>query len=78
MALNFSRAAPPRFLENLESSTPMLRGITLTKILHYVVNAECMARDTIMLFIFNKVDTNQINHFSMEKTLNYITVFLYA
>ena len=32
MALNFSRSAPPRFLENLEISTPMAKTTDKFKI----------------------------------------------
>ena len=51
--------------------TLILKGITITK--HcIVVNAECIARYTIILFIFIKVDASQINHLGREITLEYI------
>ena len=42
------------------------KRIYTNQALHYVVNAECIARYTIMLFIFIKVDISQINNFKGE------------
>ena len=50
----------------------LIRGITQIKYCIIWLMQNAWQKNTIMLFIFIKVDIKQINHFGKDKTLNYI------